>query len=399
VLDDLRSVSRGTALAFFAGGAVVAILLALVIDSGGGSAATPKTAKAVRSVVGARPGRNGRPSRNSAPLQTEDESPPREAVSIPRLVGQRFIVGLREANPSATLLQDARRGEIGGVLIFAEDSTPAAVSAAAAKLQRAARAGHNPPLLIATDQEGGPVKRFPDGPPHAELSSLSAGGALREGEATGSYLREYGIDADLAPVVDLDLPGSFIAQQGRTISSDPREVAGIGRAFAVGLEQAGVMPAAKHFPGLGGASVNSDEARSVVESGVRASLIPYEVLIASKIPAIMVSTAIYTKLDPSNGAAWSRKIVGGQLRRKLGFKGVVISDDLSTPGVAASLPTGAAFVASAAAGVDMLIVGEPDAFRSAYESVLKAAEAGQIPPRNLNASYRRIRSVKERFGG
>jgi beta-N-acetylhexosaminidase len=112
----------------------------------------------------------------------------------------------------------------------------------------------------------------------------------------------------------------------------------------------------------------------------------------------MVSTAIYTKLDPSNGAAWSRKIVGGLLRGKLGFKGVVISDDLSTPGVAASLSTPAAVAASAAAGVDMLIVGEPDSFRSAYESVLKAAEEGRISPQSLSTSYLRIRSAKQRFG-
>jgi beta-N-acetylhexosaminidase len=398
VLDELRSVPGRTALAFFAGGAVVAILLALVIDSGG-SAATPKTAKRGPNVVVVRSGHHRKSRRNQVPLQTEAESPPREAVSIPRLVGQRFIVGLREADPSAALLQDARRGEIGGVLIFAENSTPAAVGAAAARLQRAARAGNNPPLLIATDQEGGPVKRFPAGPPDAELSSLSAAGALREGRATGSYLREYGIDTDFAPVVDLGLPGSFIAAQGRTISSDPRRVARVAGAFSSGLSQTVVMPVAKHFPGLGGAPVNSDEGRSVVEAGVGASLIPYEALISKGIPAIMISTAIYTKLDPSNGASWSRKIVGGLLRGKLGFRGLAISDDLSTAGVAASLSTPAAVVASAAAGVDMLMVGEPDSFRSAYEAVLKAAGEGRISPRNLSASYRRIRSAKEGFGG
>jgi beta-N-acetylhexosaminidase len=392
VLDELRSVPWQTALALFVGGAAAAILLALVINSGGGSAVTVKAPQANGKAVG------GKPGGNVVPAKREAESPPGEALSIPRMVGQRFMVGLREAAPSARLLQDARRGEIGGVLMFAENSTPAAVGAAAAKLQAAAAAGNNPPLLIAIDQEGGPVNRFRQGPPHTPLSSLSPDAALREGAATGSYLRRYGINVDLAPVVDLGLPGSFMTEEGRTISADPKEVTSVALGFVGGLEQANVMPVAKHFPGLGPASVNTDEGRSVVETGVGRSLQPYRALIGSQIPAIMISTAIYTKLDPSHDAAWSGKIVEGLLRRKLGFNGVVISDDLSTAGVAESLPIPAAVTAAAEAGVDVLMVGEPNSFRPAREAVLKAAEEGRISKQNLVSSYERILFAKGGFG-
>lgn len=392
MLDELRSVSWPVALTLFLSGAAAAILLALIVNSGG-SAATPKAPGPLR--VGLR---GKETAAKAQPKAREAESLPAEPVSVARVVGQRFMVGLREAAPSPTLLGDARRGEIGGVLVFAENSTPAGVGAAVARLQRAARAGHNPPLLIATDQEGGPVKRFKAGPPAQPLSSLSRGAALRAGAETGSYLREYGVNVDLAPVVDLGLPGSFMTAQHRTISSNPARVAGIASVFAAGLAQTLVMPVAKHFPGLGSASSNTDEGKSVVEAGVGSSLKPYEALIGTGIPAIMVSTAIYTQLDPSHGAAWSRKIVGGLLRNRLGFEGLVISDDLSTDGVAASLPTADAVTRAAGAGVDVLMVGEPESFRDAYEAVLKAAEDGRIPRGNLTSSYGRIRLAKERFG-
>ncbi len=393
MLDDLRAVPWPTALALFAGGAAAtAILLILVAGSGGGSAATLKRSVHPRIRTGGEAAAvRRRPKR-------EAESPPTERVSVARMVGQRFMVGLRGMEPSSVLLGDVRRGEIGGVVLFPEGASPAATGAAVARLEHAAAAGGEPPLLIATDQEGGQVKRFPGGPPKKPLSALSAETALREGQATGIFLRRCGIDVDLAPVVDLGLPGSFIAEQGRTISANPNTVTRIALAFAGGLGQVRTMPVAKHFPGLGGALTNTDEGRSVVESGLSSSLKPYAALIGSGIPAIMLSTAIYTKLDPSHGAAWSGKVVGGLLRHRLGFHGLAISDDLSSHGVADTLPIPEAVTESARAGVDMLMVAEPEWFRPAYRAVLRAAEEGRVSERNLVSSYERILRAKERFG-
>jgi beta-N-acetylhexosaminidase len=311
------------------------------------------------------------------------------------MVGQRFMVGLREAMPSRALLADARRGELGGVVIFTEESGSAYVNSAVSALQRAAGSGRNPPLLIATDQEGGEVKRLP-GPPDQPLSSLSPAAALREGSATGRYLRSYGINVDLAPVVDLGLSTSFM--KGRTISANPGKVAAVATKFAGGLEQTGVLPVAKHFPGLGSATHNTDEEKSVVEANVNQSLIPFRELIASGIPAgVMVSTAIYTKLDPANGAAWSRKVVSEVLRHRLGFEeGLVFSDALSSEGVAQTLPVTEAVTKAAAAGVDLILV-EPESFHLAHDAVLKAAREGRIPNQNLTSSYGRILQAKEKF--
>jgi beta-N-acetylhexosaminidase len=397
VLDELRAVHWSLALALFAGGAALTAILLLLVIGGGGSGATVKQRPSrYRVRIGA--GGTAATGRRSSPRR-EAESPPAERLprpTIPALVGQRFMVGLRGVGPTAALLSDVRKGEVGGLVLFPEGALPAATAAAVARLQRAARVGDNPPLLIATDQEGGPVRRFESGPPSKPLSALSPQAAFTEGERTAIFLHRCGVNVDLAPVVDLGLRGSFIAEQGRTISSDPNEVTAVALQFVHGLES-NVMPVAKHFPGLGGASTNTDEGKSVVESGLRASLMPYEALIGSEVPAIMLSTAIYTTVDESNGAAWSRRIVAGLLRHRLGFRGLTISDDLSSKGVAASLPVAQAFVDSARAGVDVLMAADPDSFRDAHDAVLAAARAGRISGSNLISSYDRILTAKERY--
>jgi beta-N-acetylhexosaminidase len=389
VLEDLRGVRWHVALALVAGGALTALALALVLDSGGGSAAPPRV------TVSSRAAPAGATREAPSALKREAESPAGATVSISRMVGQRFMVGLREPMPSPALLADARRGELGGIVVFTEEFGPTHVKSAINALQGAAKAGSNPPLLIAIDQEGGEVKRLP-GPPDQPLSTLSPAAALREGSATGRYLRSYGVNVDLAPVVDLGLSTSFM--KSRTISAKPAKVAAVATEFAGGLEQTGVLPVAKHFPGLGSATHNTDEERSVVEAEVNQSLIPYRDLIARVHPTgVMVSTAIYTKLDPDNGAAWSRKIVSGVLRHRLGFEeGLVFSDALSSDGVAQTLPVTEAVTKAAAAGVDLILV-EAESFHPARDAVVRVAKEGQIPKQNLTSSYARILQAKEKF--
>lgn len=390
MLDDLRTVHWQLALAIFACGAALAVAVAQIAD-GGDPLVTLRHVPAPlhsgdRSLV--------EPGASAMMPEPEGESPLGQQLSYPRLVGQRFMVGLHGAIPTTTLLADARKGEIGGIVLFPEGSTPTEVKAANAKLQSAAHKGGNPPLFIAIDQEGGEVRRFEHAPPRLPLSSVSMQKAQREGEETGSYLRSHGVNVDLAPVVDLDTPGSFIA--ARTISADAGTVARIASAFQDGLIQTLVMPVAKHFPGLGSASANTDLEKSVVASLGR-SLLPYQRLIVAGLPAVMVSTAFYEQLDGAHGAAWSKRVVEGTLREDLGFEGVVISDDLSSDGVAQSLAPPQAAVAAAKAGVDVVMIAQPESFRPAYEATLSAAEAGRIPRENLIASYGRIALAKRRF--
>lgn len=381
----MRSVPRPTALALVLGGAAAVVVALLIVNSGSSRAGT-----------------GGRHAQNqpgqAAPLSAERKEADHESLTpaeVRKLVGQRFMVGLRGTAVQSALLEDARKGMVGGVVLFPEGADEAEVEQVVAKLQAAAKQGGNPPLLIATDQEGGPVKRFPEGPPNRHLTGTTLPGeAIAEGQRTGSFLEKMGINTDLAPVVDLGLPESFIAQEGRTISPNPRKVSDVAGGFTIGAQQPRMVAVAKHFPGLGYAAVNTDLHRTEVTADVQSSLIPFRELIRDGVKGVMVSTAAYRSLDPHHGAAWSRKIVTGLLRKKLGFHDLVFSDDLSTNGVHEWMSTPAAAKAAAKAGVDILMIGEPESFRPTYRAVVKAAEAGVLAPRELEDSYHRIEGVK-----
>jgi beta-N-acetylhexosaminidase len=194
----------------------------------------------------------------------------RSDLALERLVGQKIMTGIDGAAPGASLLGRVRAGEVGGVILFGQNTTSTAqVARTVAELQTAAKAGGNPPLLIATDQEGGMVKRLPGPPDVAPAEMGSAADARSEGAATGAYLRRLGVDVDLAPVLDTpNAPSSWLGT--RAFSRDPEINARLGPAFVAGLQSAHVAATAKHFPGLGTARATTDTADVVLTSSKQA---------------------------------------------------------------------------------------------------------------------------------
>jgi len=309
--------------------------------------------------------------------------------------------------PSSSLLARIRAGQIGGVILFGSNVTsPAQVAKLDATLQAAAEAGGRPPLLIATDQEGGTVKRIPWAPPTLSPPQMGSIGlastARQQGVATGQALLDVGIECDLAPVADV--PGStdsFMYEDGRTWSFDPTLTSTLSNAFARGLEAAGVVPVMKHFPGIGLATQNTDEFVVTITASateLAPGLQPYAAAVANGLPMIMLSNATYTAYDPVNGAGWSRAIVKGLLRDQLGFRGVTITDSLSGTAKARGIPVSTLAIRAAIAGTDMILVtGSEASTQATYQALLAAARAGSIPRARLLASYNRILAMKATF--
>jgi beta-N-acetylhexosaminidase len=317
-------------------------------------------------------------------------------------VAGQMVMTRMEAEATPGLLAAARSGAIGGVIVFPPAGVPvAALRPEIERLQQAARARDNPPLLVATDQEGGPVKRFPEGPPTLSPAELGQSGeasaAAREGSATARFLAGAGINMDLAPVVDVALdPASFMAS--RTFGADAEAVADLGGAFAGGLERGGVAPVLKHFPGLGRATANTDLGASTVSAGhaaMEADLVPFRAGIEAGAPAVMVSLASYPGLGSPRPAAMDRAIVTQLLRQELGFEGVVVTDDLQAPAAAFSR---SAAQAAARAGADVLLfarVGDTQAAGPLVQAVRSRA----LQEASLRASCARILRLKRRFAG
>jgi beta-N-acetylhexosaminidase len=328
---------------------------------------------------------------------TANSSP--SAPSLGRLVGQTIMSGMSGTTPSASLLARIRRGEIGAIILFAANvTTRAQTRALVARLQQAARSGGNPPLLIATDQGGGSVRRFPAGPPFESAATMgrreTAASVRAIGRATGDYLRALGVDVNLAPVVDVpNSPSSFLGS--RAFSRNVATVVRLGPAFATGVQQAGVAATAKHFPGLGTATANTDLARVVIGTSAKEltrRLAPFEASIRSGVRLVMVSNASYPALDRSGlPASLSPAIVDGLLRGRLGFTHVVITDTLAAPGPAAFRD---APVRALKAGVDVLLFPDEASSAAAFARALESARAGTLSAAVLRRANSRIADLK-----
>jgi beta-N-acetylhexosaminidase len=324
--------------------------------------------------------------------------------STAKLLGQRIMVGMAGTSPGAALLRSVREGRVGAVILFAANiGSRAQLRSLTGALQGAARAGGNPPVLIAVDQEGGQVKRLPNGPPDLSPPQMVAAGgpglAGHEGRATGQYLKGVGINWDLAPVSDVPtFAGAFVWQQGRAFSFNSRTVASYATQFALGLQTERVAATAKHFPGVGTAAVDTDNRLDELHPTSRqlsAALDPYRAMIPRGLDAVMLSTAGFPAYDRTGTlTAFSRAIVQRLLRGRLGFRGVTITDSLS--GTPIGHDPVSAGVLAARAGADVLLY--TDGATGVLQALQSALAAGRLNRAEVVASYARIVALKRRVG-
>jgi beta-N-acetylhexosaminidase len=328
---------------------------------------------------------------------------PAATPTVAQLVGQRLVVAFKGTTASSSLKRRIREGQIGGVILFGQNiSSPSQLKALTTSLRHAAHTGGQPRLLIMTDQEGGLVRRLPWAPPKRsalELGQLSGTRIQQIGAQTGTALRKSGVNIDLAPVADVPRGSrDFIQQQQRAFSTSRFAVARDAPAFAKGLEAAHVWPALKHFPGLGLAKQSTDVALVRINAGARTlrrSWLPYKYAFRQGLdPMVMLSTAVYPNLA-RHAPAWSSAIINGDLRGRLGFQGVTITDSLDAAAAVRHTNDSRLALNSAGAGCDLLLItGSGRTSRAVYNDLLAAAKSGELPMSNLQASYARITALK-----
>jgi beta-N-acetylhexosaminidase len=285
-----------------------------------------------------------------------------------QLAGQRIVYAYAGLTPPASLLRAIRAGEAAGVIFFANNVESAAqVRGVAAQLQRAAAASAvHAPLLLMTDQEGGEVRRLPGAPVLSEKQiGASANGPLLARDAgTGAArtLAGAGLNVNLAPVLDVyRRAGNFIDQYQRSYSSNPARVAELGAAFVSGQQRAGVAPTAKHFPGLGAAAATQNTDADPVSLNVPAAQLrsvdeaPYRRAIAAGLKLVMSSWGVYPALDRRLPAGLSPAVIERELRGRLHFRGVTITDAITAGSLRSFGGLGARGVLAARAGADLIL--------------------------------------------
>jgi beta-N-acetylhexosaminidase len=328
------------------------------------------------------------------------------ATTLADLVGERLMIGL--AGPGlrdedVTLFRETRAA---GLILYRRNfESPAQLGALLRGLEEAL--GRR--LLVATDHEGGRIVMlgtgttiFPD-----NLAVGTAGDetfAAKQGLLEARELRRLGVDLNLGPVLDV-LTDAYSPNIGiRSYGKDPRVVARYGVARIRGMQRGGLAACPKHFPGKGHSPLDAHlrlpRIDSTWEEMEAVHLPPFREAIAAGVPCIMTSHPVYPKLDPANvPATFSRVIVEDYLRGRLGFPGVIVSDDLEMGAVAESCPIDEAAVRAAGAGHDLLLVCHTaPAQRRAAAALVDAYHGGALPLHELEAAAERVRGLRQARG-
>jgi beta-N-acetylhexosaminidase len=327
-------------------------------------------------------------------------------LTLEQLAGERLVVGFPGTAPPGAVKRSIREGRVAGVILFAENlPTRAAGRRLIRNLQAIPRpTGLRDPLLVMVDQEGGLVKRISGDPTLSAARMGARGGAFSRGEGgrTAANLRDVGVNVDLAPVLDVARPGGDIAETERGFGSTAGRVTATAVPFASGLQAGGVAATAKHFPGLGSARLNTDFA--VQRVGLSKAALrgvdeaPYRGFVGTGGEMVMLSTAIYPAFSP-DPAALSRQIATGELRDRLGFEGVSITDALETVSVKDFGGPASAGVAAARAGTDLLLFTEHRAGTRAEAALLRGLRSGSLRRQDFETSASRVLRLRHRLAG
>ena len=323
-----------------------------------------------------------------------------------RHAGRFVIAGF----PGHTAPDDLRRliaeFDLAGVIYFARNiSEPTQVAELSQEIAGLAR---DWPFWISVDQEGGRVARlrapFTIWPPAATLGR-GAADSLAERYATvlATELTAVGITLDWAPVLDVNSNPKNPVIGDRALSDDPKVVGRLGAAIVRTLQRLGVAACGKHFPGHGDTSVDSHEALPVVEHDRRRldaiEFVPFRAAIEADVAAIMTAHVMVPAIDRDLVASFSSRVVTDVLKNALGFRGVVVSDDLGMKAVSADTPLPEATVAAVKAGCDTVLLcnsTQEDQW-AAIEALIRAVESGEISQKRIDDAWQRQKAVKERF--
>ena len=400
--------------------ALTALLLALLW---GCTPTPPETTEApTKTTTEAQPETTQPPT--EAPTEPDPLVLQLEAMTLEEKVGQLFMVtpgtlGLPQikapmealSQEQLTQMENAIREifakyPVGGIVQFAADLySPEQITAYNALLQRAAEI----PLFLGIDEEGGTVARLAnhsafDLPQYQSAGAVGASGnpedALKMGQTIGAYLGEYGFNMDFAPVADVNTNPNNPVIGNRSFSSDCNVAGQMAKAMAEGLEEQGIVPVFKHFPGHGDTAQDSHEevaySHKTLEELQACEFIPFSGLTENQ--CVMVGhIALPEVTGDMTPATLSSEIVTGLLREKLGFRGLILTDSMVMEAITDNYSSAEASLLALEAGCQIIL--QPADFPSAFAGVVEAVEAGTFPEEQLNAVVLQILRFKQETCG
>jgi beta-N-acetylhexosaminidase len=329
----------------------------------------------------------------------ESGTEPAAGLSLRRQVGQLLVSSFDEPELPDYIRRRLRAGETAGVILFGRNmSSEAGLRRLTAAVQRASHGG----ALVAADQEGGTIRTVPfAGPPPGQSEQSEPGEAERLAREAAGELRALGVNVNLAPVADV-IAGGGGALAGRSFPGSPEQVGALVAAATRGMAALRVGATAKHFPGLGAAAANTDDAPvTIAEERTELEardLPPFRAAIRAGTPLMMASHALYPAYDDGEIASQSPALLGDLLRRDLGFRGVVVTDSMEAEAVLGRSGVAEASERSVAAGADLLLLTGSGSWSEVFPRLMARAEASAEFRERVAKSAARVLQLKRRLG-
>ena len=320
-----------------------------------------------------------------------------------RSIGQLLIVGFDGTEMTPRLSSLLTRLQPAGVILFARNIKTAEQTW---QLLRDCQECVSAPLFTCVDLEGGNVDRFREilGPAPSAADVFATGDRKlfrKHGQMIAENCRALGFNVDFAPVLDLAFEASRSVMSSRVVSANPREAVSYAREFLAGLRAARVLGCGKHFPGLGEGKLDSHHQLPLIEKPLKKlwaeDLLPYRMLRA-QMPMVMIAHAAYPRVTHDQTPASLSKIwITDVLRKRIGYRNLIVSDDLEMGGVLSAAPVGQAAVEHIRAGGDLLLIcHREDYIVQAYEELLETTESDPKFERRVKESVRRVWGFKKK---
>ncbi len=318
-------------------------------------------------------------------------------------LGQLLIVGFDGTEMTPRLSSLLKRLQPAGVILFARNIKTAEQTW---QLLRDCQKCVSTPLFTCVDLEGGNVDRFREvlgpAPSAADVFATDDRKLFRKhGRVIGENCRALGFNVDFAPVLDLAFEASRSVMSSRVVSANPREAMTFAREFLSGLRASAVLGCGKHFPGLGEGTLDSHRDLPVIEKPLKKlwaeDLLPYRILRA-QMPMVMIAHAAYPQVTKDQTPASLSKVwITDILRKRLGYRNLIVSDDLEMGGVLAAAPVGEAAVEHIRAGGDLLLICHREEYvRQAHEALVRTVERDPKFAKRVEEATRRVLAFKKK---
>ena len=327
-------------------------------------------------------------------------------MSLEDKIGQMILAGISGTTMDANAKKLISQFHVGGIIFYKNNfETPAQT----VQLVNQLKAGNSSslPLLLGVDQEGGSVTRLPGGlvnfPPNKQIGQVNNPEfSYKVGTLLGQELKEFGLNLDFAPVLDINSNPNNPVIGDRSFGNNSEIVSKLGIQTMKGIQSQNVITTIKHFPGHGDTSVDSHLDLPIVNKSLKElkelELIPFERAINQGADVVMVAHILLPQLDKTNPGSMSKAVMTDLLRKQLGFTGVIITDDMTMGAITEHFDIGKASVESVKAGSDIILVGHD------YNNVVKiisslktAVQNGEISEQRLNESIERIIQLKRKY--